>query len=629
MRENCHWVAAYTGAGLGRTWRAPRSAGKLRYMTRIMWRRLRRPPAILLLSLIGLLAGGCSPASELDEDSDWALYGNGYNNQRYSSLARINRDNVGSLELAWRYHTGIKAAFETNPLVKDGVMYITTPYNNVVALDAASGREIWRYEHQLRDYQYCCGPANRGAALAGGKVIMGTIDARLIALDQKTGEVVWDVRVTDPQAGTAEELAAVIDATELKGAKKVGYSGYTVNMAPQVFDGLVYVGISGAGYGLHLEQNKHGEEVLTVAGISGGGHGLRGFIVAYDVDTGEEVWRWYTVPKTGWEGEFVSETAYGVDLKRNIEREQKAFDKYSETWRFGGGSIMTTPAIDPELGLLFLGTGNPSPQFDGTTRPGDNLHTASLIALDAHTGELVWAYQQVPHDRWGYGTISPPVLLQVEHGGETIPAIAQAGKVGWLFVHDRRTGELLHRSEPLSPQENLFAPPTADGARVVPGAFGAVSWTPTAFNPDYHTMYIPTIYAAGIIYERKVDDPTGPVRSYTFFQEADEPDWGYLTAIDMHTGRIRWREKMSDPMVGGALTTAGGLVFVGEGNGYFDAFDAETGERLWRFTAAAGVNAPPITYAADGRQFIAVAAGGNHIFGYETGDEILVFALPK
>lgn len=578
--------------------------------------------------LTALLVNGCAEVPNPAEDNNWALYGNEYNNQRYSQLVQINRNNVQNLKLAWRYRTHKKATFQTNPLVKNGVMYITTPYNDVIALDAVNGKEIWRYKHELRDYKYCCGPANRGAALSSGKVLIGTIDARLIALDQNSGEVLWDTPVTDPYTDNEENLESIIGAAELDGARKTGFSGPTVNMAPQVFEDMVYVGISGAGYGLHLEQDKDGQSVLSVGGISGDNHGLRGFIAAYNVNNGDEVWRWYPVPESGWEGNFVTETAYGVALNRDIEREKNDFSFYKDSWRLGGGSIFTTPALDPQRRLIFLGTGNPSPQMDDRTRPGDNLHTVSLVALNARTGKVVWTYQQVPHDRWGYDVASPPVLLDVEQDGGTIAAVAQASKLGWLFVHNRETGKLLYRSEVFSPQENLFAQPTADGVRVVPGTLGAISWTPVAFNPLQNTLYIPGIYQAANFYSRQIaDNNSNEARSYSFFQQADEEDWGLLTAIDTTNGKIRWQKKTADPMVGGALTTAGDLLFTGEGNGAFNAYDSKTGKRLWHYKAEAGVNAPPITYAFNDTQYIAVAAGGNSLFGYETGDQILVFAL--
>lgn len=561
-------------------------------------------------------------------NTDWRLYGNDYNNQRYSDLALINRDNVKQLKLAWRYRTGKKATFQTSPLVEDGIMYITTPYNDVIALQADTGTEIWRYRHQLTTEDYCCGPANRGPALFGDRVFTVTIDGRLLALNKTSGELVWERPITDTTAGNAEDVVAITGIEELKGAHQTGQTGYSANLAPQVYDGVVYVGITGAGYGLHLEQEVDGESVLSVGSFAGGQHGLRGFLAAYDALTGEELWRWYSVPEEGWEGDWTVELDYGPRLNRNIEKEQRLAEKHQDSWRLGGGSVWTTPAIDPELGLLYIGTGNPSPQMEDSTRPGDNLYTVSLVALDIKTGRLRWHHQQVPHDRWGYDVASPPVLFDYEENGKTIKAVGQASKLGWFFVHDRETGELIRLSEPFINQENLFALPSAEGTRIVPGTLGASSWSPVALNPETQKVYITGIYQPSVFYSRElVPRPGRPWSSYTFFQKTDEPDHGNLTAIDVTTGQIEWQRQVEDPMVGGALVTAGELVFTGEGNGNFNAFDAETGDLLWQYQSEYGVNAPPVSYVLDGKQYISVAAGGNRLYGYPTGDEILTFSV--
>lgn len=581
-----------------------------------------------LTSGIIFLTPAYSLAGDTSKDSNWSLYGREYNNQRYSPLKQINRDNVNKLKLAWKYKTGKKNTFQTNPLVQNGVMYITTPFNDVVALNAASGKEIWRYQHTLKNDNYCCGPANRGPAIAEGKVYTVTIDGRLIALDQTNGKVIWDKTFTDTSAGKAEVINAVIDVKEFVGAVQTGQTGYSANLAPQIFDGVIYIGITGAGYGLHLEQEKNGEHILSVGSFSGGGHGLRGFMLAYDTDTGEELWRWYSVPQQGWEGQWTTQLDYGPKLNRDIEKEKEAFKKHSDTWKSGGGSIWTTPAIDPELGLMYIGTGNPSPQMDGSTRPGDNLYTVSLVALDLKTGELRWYYQQVPHDRWGYDVSSPPVLFDYEENDKKIKAIGQASKLGWFFIHDRETGKLIRKSDPFIQQENLFALPSEEGTRIVPGTLGATSWSPVALNPDSNMAYIAGTYQPSLYISHKLTPQAGrPWESYTFFHKTNEPDWGTFTAINVKTGKIAWQNKIDDPMVGGALVTAGNIVLTGEGNGKFDVFDTETGKLLWQYNSDYGVNAPPITYSIDGKQYISVAAGGNKIYGYTTGDEILTFVL--
>ncbi|MCG8379701.1 MAG: PQQ-binding-like beta-propeller repeat protein [Proteobacteria bacterium] len=438
-------------------------------------------PLIFIFLIITLSLPACSDKPH--NDVDWPLYGNKYNNQRYSELAQINHTNVPRLKLAWKYTTGIKGTFQTSPIVKDGVMYITTPFNDVIALDAKTGKEKWRYQHQLESNNFCCGPANRGPAMSDNKIFTVTIDGRLIALNKHNGDVLWDKAITDTSAGNAEVVNAIIDIKEFEGAVQTGQTGYSANLAPQVYDGLVYIGITGAGYGLHIEQEKDGELILSVGSFSGGGHGLRGFMMAFDSESGDEVWRWYSVPDKGWEGNWTKQLDYGPKLNRDIDQEKRDFVKYSDTWKLGGGSIWTNPTIDPESGLIFIGTGNPSPQMDGSTRPGDNLYTVSLVALELKTGKLRWYYQQVPHDRWGYDVASPPILFDYQDKGKTIKAIGQASKLGWFFIHERETGTLIRKSKPFIPQENLFALPSENGTRIVPGTLGATSWSPAAYNP--------------------------------------------------------------------------------------------------------------------------------------------------
>lgn len=580
-----------------------------------------------IILLLSLFLNACE--SNAQHSADWPIYGRDYSNQRYSPLTQINIRNVPKLKLAWRYQTGKKATFQSNPIVVDGTMFITTPFNDVIALNAETGDDIWRYRHRLNKDKFCCGPANRGAAVAGDIVYTATIDARLIALDKKTGAVLWDITITDPDTGSAEELKSLLGVAQFEHAVQTGASGYSVSMAPQIYNDKIFVGITGAGYGLHLNIQEGGKQKLSVGGFSSEGHGLRGFLVAYDAITGAELWRWHSVPEQGWQGKWREETAYGIPLNRDISAEKKRALTHSETWRYGGGSIWSTPAIDTELGLIYFGTGNPSPNMESSTRPGDNLYTCSLVALDINTGALKWYYQQVPHDRWGYDVASPPVLFDYLHQGTTIRAVGQASKLGWFFIHDAATGELLKRSQPFIAQENLFAQPVATGTRIVPGTLGATSWSPIAYTPETGTVFISGIYQPSVFHsiqlKTKTDIPWQ--QYYTYFKATDEPDWGVFSALSVDTGQLLWQHKVADPMVGGALATAGELVFTGEGNGQFNAFHANTGQLLWQYQANYGVNAPPISYAINGKQYIAVAAGGNKIFGYKTGDEILVFAL--
>ncbi|MBD5656548.1 MAG: PQQ-binding-like beta-propeller repeat protein, partial [Candidatus Eremiobacteraeota bacterium] len=316
---------------------------------------------------------------------------------------------------------------------------------------------------------------------------------------------------------------------------------------------------------------------------------------------------------------------------RDLAAEHAAAARYTDAWKTGGGSAWTTPAYDPKLGLLYAGVGNPSPQFQDETRPGDNLYSVALVALDAQTGTLRWAYQQVPHDVWGYDVASPPVLFDTIVDGKTVPAIGQAGKTGWYYVNDRRTGALIRKSDPFVPQENLFAAPTAAGIRIAPGAFGGASWSPAAYDATSGLAYvaganIPMFYR---VLSKAQPGGKESIRYTEATPATDAPHTGTLTAIDTNTGRIRWQHKTAQPLVGGTLVTAGGFVFMGEGDGNLDAFDAASGELLWHASCGAGVNAPPIAYEVGGREYIAVAAGGNQLFGYPSGDALHVFALPK
>jgi len=574
-----------------------------------------------------------SPSTEVTKSNDsvdWSKYGNNYSNHRFSNLKQITTDNVDQLELAWSYKTGIKKTFQTSPIVVDGVMFITTPMNDVISLHADNGQEIWRYKHDLQGDKFCCGPANRGPAVANGRVFTVTIDARLIALDQETGKKLWDVPISDPNSGIDEILKPLMGMEELSGAVVVGASGHSASLAPQVYDGKVFAGITGAGYGLHMEVEQDGKTTLAVGGFAGGGHGLRGFMVAYDVETGEEVWRWYSSSENNWKGDWVEAAAGGESFNRDIESEKGTYEKHKDAWQLGGGSIWTTPALDTELGLLYFGTGNPSPQMEDSTRPGDNLNTVSLVALDINTGELKWAYQQVPHDRWGYDVASPPVLIDFVKDGKTIKAVSQASKIGWLFIHDRATGELLLRSDAFVPQENLFARPNEEGVRIAPSTFGATSWSPAAYYPELNSMFIAGIYTSATFYSRKlIPEPGKPWTSFTFFKPTTDPAWGNITSIDLSTGKVQWEVKTEQPMVGGVMATAGGLLFAGEGNGNFNAYEAKTGKQLWQYKSQYGVNAPPITYKLHGTQYIAVASGGSGLYKYKMGDEILVFKLKQ
>jgi glucose dehydrogenase len=559
------------------------------------------------------------------DPSNWVTFGHDYTNQRFSGLGRINRANVARLAPAWVHQTGIVGTFQTHPLVVDGMMVITTPHNHVTTLDAATGAVLWRYRHTKRTEKTRGGPADRGAAVGYGKVYQATGDGRLIALDRDTGALVWDRLIATPAPGEVEALAGI--GAEARQAFIDNVGAFPAKMPPLVAAGKVIVGVTSAEFGL-----------FDQIGESNGSGGLpgpetqigrRGYLVALDAETGAEVWRWHTVKADGWEGEFRATTADGVALPRDIAAERAAADRYPNAWRRGGGATWSTPAYDPELGLIYLGTGNPSPTDAGSLRPGDNLHTSSLVALEIDTGALRWHYQTVPHDIWGYDVASPPVLFEVPSGAGPVEVVAAAGKNGWFYVLDRTAGTLLFKSEPLVPQRNQFTRPTPDGVVIAPGGFGGASWSPGSYDPRTGYMYIPAIHKPTELIERTIREvETGATVTFTSTELTDEPDWGTLSAVDTRAGgRIVWQARTDRPLVGGVLATAGGLVFAGEGNGDFTAFDSATGARLWRFHCGAGVNAPPMAYEIDGVQYVAVAAGGSRLFGFPAGDAVFAFGL--
>lgn len=573
-----------------------------------------------------LLMSTFAHAAEVS-NSDWPMFGRDLNNQRFSPLKIINRQNVSHLSLAWEHKSGIKGSLQTTPVVVNGVMYVSLPYNHVVALDAKTGKELWRYKHTMRpDWKMCCGPANRGVAVSDGKVFIGTVDARLIALEATTGKVIWDIDAVEENVKT-EGIDTLQSGDPLSKGKISGGTGIGIAMAPVVYKGRVIVGITGVGYGLHIDAPREDAPLGAVIGVAGR-YGRPGFLAAFDVNTGKRVWQFDTIPETGWEGQFSATTPDGIPLNRDLDKERVDFKTHQDAWRYGGGSAWTVPAIDTATGLLYFGTGNPSPQMDDLSRPGDNLYTVSLVALNAETGKMQWHYQQVPHDVWGYDLASPPVLFNWQDHGKSIPAVGQASKTGWFYVHDRATGKLLIKSDAFVPQSNLFVHATKEGVRVHPGVLGGSNWSPTSLDELHQRVFIAGLHMPirYTLHEEPAREGVAAIR-YVASEPIDEPRWGLLSSVDLETGHIAWQVKTPEPLVGGVLATNGGLVFTGEGNGIFDAFNSDTGDKLWQYQASAGVNAPPITYTLDGEQYIAVAAGGNAIFGYKQGDSLLVFKL--
>ncbi len=518
------------------------------------------------------------------DSTDWPSYGRDYSNRRFSPLTQISPANATQLKLAWRYKTGIPHSFEASPVVIDGTMYVSTPLNHVIALDAATGAKKWEYAHKFSTTVHCCGPVNRGVAVYDGRVYMGTLDAKLVALNAESGEQVWEQQIADNS------------------------KGYSLNGPAIAVDGKVIVG------------------------VSGGEYGIRGFIEARDAEIGSLVWRWYTSPRPdegGWWGNWRETDPFGVKLNRNVAREKADSAKYADAWQRGGGGVWQAPAIDRERGLVVFTTGNPSPDLDGSIRPGDNLYTNSIVALDYRTGKLRWFYQQIPHDVWDLDAASPVVLIETaDSAGRPVAAVAQAGKTGWVDMMYRENGRPLRRSQAFVPQANMFALPTAKGTRMLPGANGGSEWSPPAFSPETGYLYVLGMHQP-MNYKVK-SEPFRPPAMWLggAFVSTGEPQYGLFSAVDLKTGKIAWQNRVKDPMIGGAVVTAGGVVFTGTKDKQFLAFDAKSGKQLWRFQANGGVNGPPVTYAVGGRQYVAVPAGGNFQINAPRSDELLAFALP-
>jgi glucose dehydrogenase len=583
----------------------------------------------LLVSIFLLAACAQIAQQNNTKTQDWPSYGRDFSSQRFSPSTQINTKNVKDLAQAWAYKSGVVASFQATPIVQNGVMYLALPFNHVVALDAKTGKQLWRYEHDRRkDWKMCCGPANRGVAVSNGRVFIGTVDARLIALNASTGAKEWDIDVVEGAISTEGQDALSKD--DPNSARKVtGGTGIGIAMAPVVYKGKVIVGITGVGYGLHIDNPREDAPLGAVIGVAGR-YGRPGFLAAYDVNSGKRMWQFDTIPDKGWEGVFAEKLEDGATFNRDIAQEKADLAKYPDAARFGGGSAWSTPSIDVASDTLYFGTGNPSPQMNDVSRPGDNLYTVSLVALDVNTGALKWHYQQVPHDLWGYDLASPPVLFNYNFNGKNIAAVGQASKTGWFYIHDRATGKLLKKSDAFVPQQNMFKKATEAGMVVYPGILGGSNWSPVSVDEANQRVFVAAIHAPikYTLHETAAHDGKAAIR-YAASEPTQDPRWGLLSSIDLSSGKIIWQNKTTQPLIGGVLATAGGLVFMGEGDGHFNAYNSQTGELLWQAKSEFGVNAPPMTYTIDGVQYVAVASGGSSIFGYKQGDALLVYALPK
>jgi alcohol dehydrogenase (cytochrome c) len=515
-------------------------------------------------------------------DASNFLHTNGdYGQQRFYPNKQINTGNVKRLHPAWIFQTEVKESMETSPIVVNGVMYVTTSFSHVYALDAKTGEELWHYKHAMGPVTtYCCGPNNRGVEVFEDKVFVATLDAKLVALDTKTGKIVWQSTIADPEMG------------------------YSETMAPTVVKGKVLVG------------------------TNGGEYGIRGFVKAYDAKDGKLIWSFDTTPENS-VGVWAEKDATGRDMHRNIAAEKEQLAKAGDPYKTLGGGVWQNPAVDLATNRIYFVVGNPSPDLDGALRPGDNLYTDSLVSLDLDTGKYVCHFQYIAHDVWDLDAVSPTVLVNVkDNNGKVIPGVIHAGKTGHVYVHDRKDCSLIRFSQAMVPQENMWTLPTPEGARMLPGANGGVEWSPIAVDPGLGVSYAINLHQPMTYHVESSPYPQGKLWLGGAFKVIpSEQQSGNITAVDYNTGKIRWQVKTPQPMIGGILATAGGLVFAGEGNGRFRAYDSKSGKVLWTFNAGAGVNAPPSSYAVDGKQYVVVAAGGNVQIDFKRGNNIIAFTL--
>ena len=516
-----------------------------------------------------------------DDGNNFLLTNGDYNQLRFYPNRQINRSNVARLRPAWIFQTEVRESMETSPIVVNGIMYVTTSFSHVYALDARTGEELWHYKHKLGPITtYCCGPNNRGVAAYEDKVYLATLDSKLVALNAKTGAVIWQSDIADPELG------------------------YSETMAPTAVKGKILIG------------------------TNGGEYGIRGFVKAYDAKTGELLWTFYTIPENS-VGVWAEKDATGRDMHRNIAAEKAQLAKTGDPYKTLGGGVWQNPAVDLATNRIHFVVGNPSPDLDGSLRPGDNIYTNSLVSVDLDTGRYICHFQYIAHDVWDLDAASPAVLVDVkDRDGGTVPGVMHAGKTGHVYVHNRNDCSLIRFSEAMVPQENMWVLPTKEGARMLPGANGGVEWSPMAVNPRLGLSYAINLHQPMTYHVESTPYPQGKLWLGGAFKVIPaEEQWGNVTAVDYNTGKIRWQVKTPQPMIGGILATAGGLVFTGEGNGHFKAYDAETGAILWKFQAGAGVNAPPSSYTVDGKQYIVVAAGGNTQLDYKRGNNVIAFTL--
>jgi PQQ-dependent dehydrogenase (methanol/ethanol family) len=367
---------------------------------------------------------------------------------------------------------------------------------------------------------------------------------------------------------------------------------------------------------------------LILLGTNGGEYGIRGFVKAFDAETGDLKWTFDTIPENS-QGVWATKDATGRDMHRDIAAEKAAYQKNGDPYKTLGGGVWQNPSVDLSTNRIYFVVGNPSPDLDGAIRPGDDLYTDSLVSLDLDTGKYVCHFQYIAHDVWDLDAVSPTVLTEANgKDGKPTKVVLHAGKTGHLYVNDAKDCSLIRFSEAMIPQENMWVLPTKDGARMLPGANGGVEWSPIATDPTQHLAFALNLHQPMNYFVESSPYPDGKLWLGGAFKTIpSEQQWGQFVAVDYNTGKIKWKVKTPEPMIGGALATAGGVVFAGEANGAFKAYDSGSGQILWSFSAGAGVDAPPSTYMVGDKQFVVVGAGGNAQIDAKRGNAIIAFTL--
>ena len=511
------------------------------------------------LLTLAFIAGSLYAQQTSSPQGEWKTYANDTYATRFSPLKQVNADNVQRLAVNWVFQLGFPGKYQATPLYENGVLYITGPDGRAWAIDARTGRQLWFHERALpKTLGLCCSTVNRGFALAGDRLLLSTTDAHVLALDKRTGAILWDTVQADYR------------------------QGYSATAAPLVVKDKVIVGMAGA-------------EFAT-----------RGFIDAYSIETGERLWRFHTVAGPGDPG-------------------FETWKDGGDAWKRGGGSTWVTGSYDPDLNTIYWGTGNPGPDLNAAVRPGDNLYTNSIVALDADTGKIKWHFQNTPADTHDWDGVSEPILADVTMNGRERKVLLQANRNGFFYALDRTDGKFIygfpyvHQTWAKGLDENgrpIIVPgldPTPEGKEVCPSLGGGKNWNHAAYNPDTGLMYVPASEGCEIFYLGEHVEPE-PFRMWMGGIHERSPSYppsGAMIAFDAATGKKVWEQKTISRMGGSTLTTAGDLVFYGDGFGYLIAYHARNGKILWKMnTGARGISAPPMTYLMDGKQHIAVLAGG-------------------